>query len=45
LMVGLCGGLMLPEPLSTASALSGTLVVTWSFARSCYFSRISRVSS
>ncbi len=39
LMVGLCGGLVLPAPLSSASALCGTLVVSWSFARSGYFSR------
>ena len=38
LMVGLCGGFLLPAPLSSASALCGTLVVSWSFARSSYFS-------
>jgi len=45
LMIGLCGGLVLPEPLSTASVLCGTLAVSWSFGRSCYFSRLPSRSS
>ncbi|MES1173597.1 MAG: CDP-alcohol phosphatidyltransferase family protein [Myxococcales bacterium] len=45
LMIGLCGGLLLPAPLSSASALCGTLVVSWSFARSCYFSMLSKPAS
>lgn len=38
LMAGLCGALILPPPLSSVSACCGTLVVSWSFARSSYFS-------
>jgi phosphatidylglycerophosphate synthase len=45
LMVGLCGGLVLPEPLASACVLCGTLLVSWSFGRSCYFSGFSRPSS
>jgi phosphatidylglycerophosphate synthase len=40
LMCGLCAGLVLPSPFATGSVLLGTLVVTASFARSCYFSRL-----
>lgn len=40
-MTGLCGGLLLPPPWSSASVWCGTVIVTWSFARSCYFSAFS----
>lgn len=38
LMVGLCGGLVLPRRFATTSAWCGTVIVSWSFARSSYFS-------
>jgi phosphatidylglycerophosphate synthase len=44
LMIGLCGGLALRPPWSSASVLCGTLVVVGSFARSCYYSLRSAAS-
>ena len=38
LMLGLCAGLLLPQPWGHLCAAFGTLVVSWSFARSFYFS-------
>jgi len=40
LMLGLCGGLVLPGLGGRVTAILGTLVVSVSFARSCYFSRL-----
>jgi phosphatidylglycerophosphate synthase len=40
LMLGLCAGLALPGAIGTSGVCLGTLAVTWSFARSCYFSRV-----
>ncbi|HEX3853933.1 MAG TPA: CDP-alcohol phosphatidyltransferase family protein, partial [Polyangiaceae bacterium] len=39
LMLGLCCGLVLPGIWGAGGVLFGTLAVTWSFARSGYFSR------
>jgi phosphatidylglycerophosphate synthase len=41
LMLGLCAGLALPGAWGTLGVLLGSLLVGWSFARSCYFSRFS----
>lgn len=40
LMLGLLAGLVLPEPEATLGVLAGSLVVSASFARSAYFSRV-----
>jgi phosphatidylglycerophosphate synthase len=40
LMLGLCAGLALPGAWGQGAVCLGTLVVSWSFARSCYFSRL-----
>lgn len=45
LMLGLCAGLGLPRTWGTLGVCLGTSVVTWSFARSCYFSRLAIPSS
>ncbi len=41
LMVGLLAGLVLPEPSASVGVLLGSLLVSASFARSAYFSRVS----
>jgi phosphatidylglycerophosphate synthase len=40
LVLGLCSGLVLPGVWATSGVALGTLIVSWSFARSGYFSRL-----
>ena len=40
LVLGLCSGLVLPGVWATSGVVLGTLIVSWSFARSGYFSRL-----
>jgi phosphatidylglycerophosphate synthase len=40
LMLGLCSGLVLPGAWGVSGVCLGTLIVSWSFARSGYFSRL-----